>query len=247
MVIGHRGTAACAPENTREGIALALARGADAVEFDVRLSADGEVVLMHDPTVDRTTDGTGPVSQKTMAELRELDASAQFVPASPNAEPIGSAHRVPALSAILEEFAGARMLIEIKDPLAATLTRRLIEKHGAQDLCLIDSYSSLALRVFRGSGIPAGAGRNGVIRALARRSLGLGNTADGSSAFCVPLRYHGVPLPLPLVLAAARETGKVVHIWTVNDPSVASELWRQGVTGIITDDVVPMLLERART
>jgi glycerophosphoryl diester phosphodiesterase len=78
LVIGHRGALAEAPENTLDGFAHALGAGVDAVEFDVRLSRDDQLVVFHDPTVDRTTNATGPVGSFTAAELAQLDARAQF-------------------------------------------------------------------------------------------------------------------------------------------------------------------------
>ncbi|HET6220602.1 MAG TPA: glycerophosphodiester phosphodiesterase family protein, partial [Dongiaceae bacterium] len=80
-VIGHRGAAAYAPENTLEGLREAARRGAGWVEFDAKLTGDGVVVLMHDDTLDRTTDGTGPVAETSYAEISHLDAGAWFGPA----------------------------------------------------------------------------------------------------------------------------------------------------------------------
>src|SRR5262245_19840849 len=77
-VIAHRGDSAHFPENTIPSFDRAVELGADAIEFDLRVSRDGEVVIIHDPTVDRTTNGTGPVSSLTLAELRALDAGARF-------------------------------------------------------------------------------------------------------------------------------------------------------------------------
>jgi glycerophosphoryl diester phosphodiesterase len=78
MVFAHRGACKYAPENTLASFQLALAQGAEAIELDAKLSADGEVVVIHDPTVDRTTDGTGRVNQLTLQELKRLDAGSFF-------------------------------------------------------------------------------------------------------------------------------------------------------------------------
>lgn len=245
LVIGHRGTAACAPENTREGIALALAHGADAVEFDVRLSADGEVVLFHDPTVERTTGASGAVRDMTFAQLLELDAGARFEPASPNAPVQQASYPVPRLDDILGEFEDAPMIIEIKDASVAEATRSLIERHGAEHRCLVDSLDAANLRAFHGSRIATGGGKSGVVSALMHGLIGVGIARGSSSAYCIPLSYGGFPIPVRTVVRDARKTSRVVHVWTVNDPSVALELWAAGVTGIITDDVVPVLHARS--
>jgi len=186
-VIGHRGMAAAAPENTLDAMQLAFSYGADAVEFDLRLSADGEVVVIHDPTVDRTTDGTGLVAGKTLAELRELNAAARFVPGSvedrlppPTRAKDGNVYpeysgieapsqrrsSIPLFTEVLEQFGDRNLLIEIKDERASAPARRLIEKFGLEKRCLVDSYSDAALAGFRGSRIPVGAGKQGVITLL---------------------------------------------------------------------------------
>ena len=80
IVLAHRGYSAKAPENTMAAFELALAVGADGIELDVHMTRDGEIVVIHDDTLDRTTNGKGPVSDQTMAELRELDAGSWFSP-----------------------------------------------------------------------------------------------------------------------------------------------------------------------
>lgn len=231
-VIAHRGGRARAPENTLEAMRLAIADGADALEFDVRLSADGEVVVIHDPTVDRTTDGTGQVERKSLRELQALNAGSDTA-------------RIPTLEEVLLGFPALPLLIEIKAPLAAVETRRLIEKYHAEERCLVDSYSSKALAVFRGSRIAHGPGRNGMIGLLARSLLGArGLVPPGVSALSIPPTYHGLPLPVGYLARTMRSAGKPVHIWTVNDPGEARRMWRLGVSGIITDDVPAILAVR---
>src|ERR1035437_496086 len=78
LVIAHRGNSACFPENTLESFRQGMALGVDALEFDVRLSRDGQAVVIHDPTLERTTDGTGAVSARTLEELRRLDLRYRF-------------------------------------------------------------------------------------------------------------------------------------------------------------------------
>lgn len=263
-VIGHRGMAAAAPENTLEAMRLAFDSGADAVEFDLRLSADGEVVVIHDPTVDRTTDGSGAVASKTMAELRELNAGARFVAGSvedrpppsrtdangklfPEYQSVGAPKRVaiPLFREVLEEFADRNLLIEIKDPAAALPARRLIEKFSAQNRCMIDSYSAAALTAFQGSEIPVGAGKEGVVSLL--KSFFLLRRPDlVYDGMCIPTNFRGYPLPVRLLRRIAHKAGKVVHIWTINSAREARSLWNMGVNGIVTDDVRPILSERNR-
>lgn len=105
-IMGHRGAAAYEPENTLRGIRTALAMGVTAVEVDIQLTKDGELAVIHDSTVDRTTDGTGPVREFTLAELQRLDA--------------GKGEAVPSLAEVMQEVAGkAHLIIEVKHPEAA--------------------------------------------------------------------------------------------------------------------------------
>ena len=245
-VIAHRGGRARAPENTLEAMQLGIADGADAIEFDVRLSRDGEVVVIHDATVDRTTDGSGAVDRLTLADLRSLDAAGGFSRVQAHAL-ARSACRIPTLVEVFESFPGTPFIIEVKAPAASILTRALIEKHGAEDQCLVDSFHSNALAVFRGSRIAYGASRNGVIRLLAGSFLHARTLLSVElSALCIPRMYKGLPLPVKRLVAIVRSAGKPTHIWTVNDPEEAVEMWALGASGIITDEVPAILAARLR-
>jgi glycerophosphoryl diester phosphodiesterase len=240
-VIAHRGGAARAPENTLEAMRLGIADGADGLEFDVRLSADGEVVVIHDATVDRTTEGAGAVERMTLSELRSLDAGFRFNAGQPDpARRIK--YRIPTLAEVLRSFPEIPLIIEIKAPLAASATRRLIEKHGADSRCLVDSFSAPGLTVFRGSRIARGAGRSGVAAMLAKSYTGARSPVpDYVSALCIPPTYYGAPLPVRRLAAIMRSAGKPTHIWTVNRPEEAGAMWELGASGIITDNV-PLIL-----
>jgi glycerophosphoryl diester phosphodiesterase len=243
-VIAHRGGCARAPENTLEAMRLGVADGADGLELDVRLSADGEVVVIHDPTVDRTTDGTGAVARMKLAQLISLDAGFRF-----NAPPLGRATtikaRIPTLDEVLRSFPTIPLLIEIKAPLAGIATRRLIEKHGAEERCLVDSFTSTALHAFRDSRIARGAGRNEIVRLLARSITGAPSPVPSDvSALSIPRTYYGQRLPVRYLASIMRSARKPTHIWTVNHPGEARAMWELGASGIITDDVPVILAAR---
>jgi glycerophosphoryl diester phosphodiesterase len=243
-VIAHRGGRARAPENTIEAMRLAIADGADALEFDVRLSADGEAVVIHDSTVDRTTNGAGAVERMTVADLQSLDAGFRF--RKSQAKPLSSdKHRVPTLDEVLSSFPATPLLIEIKAPPAAAVTRQLIEKHGAEARCLVDAYSTTALSVFRGSRIARGPGRSGLIALLMKSLAGAASPVpDDVAALCLPRSYHGLPLPVRHLAATMRSARKPIHLWTINDPGEARMLWGLGAAGMITDDVPRILAAR---
>ena len=243
-VIGHRGNRAHAPENTIESFAQAVAAGADAIEFDVHVSADGIPVVHHDPTLDRTTDGSGEIARLTWTALRRVDAGAKFTKDGKNFPYRGAGHRIPRFEEVVEAFPSTPLLIEIKAPLASVEVRRIIEERKAAERVLVDSFRPGALTVFRNSGIPVGASRDGIARIL-RESLGgkpLGQPEF--SAMCTPLSYYGFPLPVKRFARVARGYDVRVHVWTVNDVKVARELWNAGVNGIISDEPGRMVEER---
>lgn len=244
-VVGHRGNRAHAPENTIESFAQAVTAGADAIEFDVRVTADGIAVVHHDPTVNRTTDGIGEISRLTFEELRRLDAGAKFTKDSGKTFPYrGKGHRIPSLDEVIEAFPSTPILIEIKTPLASTEVKAALESHHAESRALVDSSHGEALRIFQGSSIPFGAGSGGVGRLMWEVMTGAAITPIQYKALCIPLSYKGLPLPVKRFARVAPRYDCRVHVWTINDPRVATDLWKAGVNGIITDD--PGLMLRTR-
>ena len=243
-VIAHRGGRARGPENTLESMRAGLNDGADAIELDVHLSADGEVVVIHDATVDRTTDGSGAVADMTQADLRSLDAGCRF---RGDASSIGSEPcRIPSLSAVLESFPDTPLIIEVKTPAASSRTRALIETHRAEKRCLVDSFHAEALVAFQGSRIARGPSRDGLVRLIARALLPIvGSASVEPAALCIPRRYRGFPLPVKRLASLMCSAGKPVHVWTVNAAAEARELWALGVSGMVTDDVRAIVTARS--
>ena len=131
LVIAHRGNSMHAPEDTIESFRQGVALGADGIEFDVRLSADGVAVLMHDPMLERTTDGSGPVAARTAAELATLDAGYRFTRDSGLSFPYrGRGIRIPTLEEVLASFPDTACILEIKAPEATDQVMRALERHG---------------------------------------------------------------------------------------------------------------------
>jgi glycerophosphoryl diester phosphodiesterase len=246
-VIGHRGNRAFAPENTIESFAQAVAAGADAIEFDVHVTADGIAVVHHDPTVERTTDGRGAIDRLTFSQLSELDAGANFTSDKGKTFPYrGKGHRIPSLDEVIEAFPSTPLLIEIKAPLAATPVRASIEKHLAAERCVVDSFDNEALKVFRDSQIPYGASSGDVARLMREVVTGTKVTPITYKALCVPLSYNGLPLPVRRFAEVAPKYDCRVHVWTINSRRAARDLWKAGINGIITDDPAKMLTERSK-
>ena len=241
-VVGHRGNRAHAPENTIESMAQAIAAGADAIEFDIRVSADGIAVVHHDPTVVRTTNGRGEIARLTFAHLRELDAGANFSRDGGKTYPYrGKGHRIPSFDEVLEAFPSTPLLIEIKTPLASVAVRDAIQNHRAEERCLVDSISRDALKVFYDSNIAYGAAGGDVARLMREVLTGKQVTPLNYKALCVPMNYYGLPLPVRRFARVAPKFDCRVHVWTINSPVLAKDLWMNGVNGIITDDPGLML------
>ncbi len=245
LVIGHRGNAAHAPENTLESFTQAIALGADAIEFDVQLSGDGFPVVHHDPALGRTSDGSGLVASKSLTQLSAFDAGAHFTRDGGETYPYaGKGHRIPRFEEVLTGFTSTPLLIEIKTAAAAPAVRKAIESAGAEDRCLVDSYSSEAMAVFEGSRIPVGATRADVIRLMREVLSGRRVTPPKFSALCIPLSYYGLPIPARRFARLAPTQNFVVHVWTIDNPALAVNLWEAGVSGIVTNDPAAMIAAR---
>lgn len=246
LVIGHRGDSAHFPENTAASFDRAVALGVDAVEFDLRVTRDGVIVVNHDPTVDRTTDGTGAVATMTLAELRRLDAGARFTADGSSFPFRGRGISILTFEELLERYPSTPLLIEIKLAAAVDGALRLIERHGAQDRVLMDSAAIEAVAPIRRTRLLTGASLRDVVQLLPRAVLGRPPAKLPYSALCIPPWYNGIRVPIVKLARVARAVGAATHVWTINDREVAAALWRAGVNGIITDDPAAMLTLRAK-
>lgn len=237
LVIAHRGNRVAAPENTLESFRQAAALGVDALELDVRMSRDGVPVVMHDPTIDRTTDRRGRVAQFTSLELRGVNAAARFAGRYP-------VMAVPLLEEIFVEFREIPLVVEVKEVAAAEATARMIQRFGAEGRVVVGSSRHDVMERFHGTAIPGCASSRDALRTLPAAILGGVPSRVPYDVLSITPRYYGVPIPiLPLAAAAAR-AGKPTHVWTVNEPAFAIRLWTGGVAGIVTDDPAAMLRAR---
>jgi glycerophosphoryl diester phosphodiesterase len=239
LVIAHRGNRAQAPENTMESFRQAASIGADALEFDVRMSRDGVPVVVHDPSLDRTTDVRGRVGQYTSQELQGLNAAARF---DGNYGRAG----VPLLEEVLGEFGKMPLVIEVKELAAAAPTAALIRRMGLVERVLVGSSHDEVMWHFSGTGIAICASSREAFRALRRTLTGRAVSDPPYQVMSITPRYHGIPVPVTLMASRLSRSGIPTHVWTVNDPDRAIAYWRAGVTGIVTDDPAAMIRARAR-
>ena len=242
-VVGHRGNAAHAPENTIESFRQAVALGVDALELDVHLSGDGHVVVIHDPTIDRTTDGSGRVDRLTLTEIQRADAGARFTRDRGATWPYrGQGITIPTLDDVLRVFANMPLLIEIKADVASRPVKELIERHGAKERCIVASFREVAMDAFQHSGIAQGASRRDTARLLYRALLRAVPSRVGFDVLCMPPYHRGLPLPVGGYVTILAPLGVPVHCWTIDDPREAQRLRGVGVRGIISND--PGLISR---
>jgi glycerophosphoryl diester phosphodiesterase len=245
-VIGHRGNRAHAPENTLESLRQAVALGVDAVEFDLRVTREGTLVVIHDETLDRTTNGSGPVALRTVTELKGLDAGAGFTPDGGRTFPWrGRGVRLSTFDEIIESLPRELpCIIELKTPAATELLRAAVRRHDIAHRIIVAAFDPTATRPLHGAGFALGASTPDVvglvIPALLRRRV----APQLFQALCIPPVWHGIPVPIAALARALRDSGTVIHVWTVNDPAYALRLWREGVQGILSDDPRSILAAR---
>lgn len=244
-VIAHRGASADAPENTLEAFRLAVEQGCDAFELDVRLTRDGEVVLMHDPTLLRTCAHPGEVAAMTLAEIQAVDAGAGYVAPDGSRPWRGRGVTAPTLRDVLRAFPATPILIELKVPEVQQAVARVLSEAGALERCVVASFRHRALEELRGGPVPLGADRRDVTALVARTRLFLPVPKPRCLLYAVPWRWkERIEVPRRRFIRAAARHGRPVHVWTVDDQAVARELWRRGACGIITNK--PGLMTRVR-
>lgn len=229
-VIAHRGGSKYAPENTLAAFQYAVDQGADGIELDVHLSADGEVVVIHDAALDRTTNGSGFVHEKTLAELKELDAGSWF-----GAEFAGQ--QLPTLTEVFE-LVGDKLLInvELKGPglFKSALPEKVVEivkRFSFTDRVIFSSFKSWLLRM-TGQLLPDA--RLGLLLmpgTLAKIARVLSRPVINPWAFHP--YYRSVT---PRFVSCAAKQNRQVLAYTVNDPDEIKRLTQMGIYGIITDD-----------
>ncbi len=244
-VFAHRGGAGLWPENTLFAFRNAWEMGVDVLEMDIHGTRDGHIVVIHDATVDRTTNGTGAVRDMTLAEIQALDAGYRFTPDGGKTYPYrGQGIYIPTLEEVFDAFPNARFNIEIKsnDPPIVDTLAELIERKGVADRVIVGSF------------------KQDVANAIRRRMPHVATFASESEArsfwifqtLRLPRAWRPVPDTLqvpttfrvngytvtvvsPRFVQSAHRVGVRVDVWTINDPDEMARLLDMGVDGIMTD------------
>ena len=210
----------------------------------MHLSGDGIPVVIHDPTLDRTTSATGAVASLSLEQIRRADAGARFTRDGRTFPYRDTGLVVPTFEDVLRDLGDVPLLIELKTAAASAETRRLIERYGAESRCVVESFDGRALDPFRDSRIAVGASSTDVKRLLSRMVTRQRIRSLPYSVMCIPRWQNGIRVPIGSLVRLTEPAGCLVHVWTINDPAVARRLWNVGVHGIVSDD--PGLIRRAR-
>lgn len=237
LIIAHRGASGLAPENTLAAFQKAIDIGVDRIEMDLRQSIDGEVVVIHDKTIMRTTNGWGSVRKLSLKRLQRYSAGSWF-------HPDFSAEKIPTFREVLELVKGqTTLLLEIKEgsPYHHGIERnilKLINEYQAHEWCIIQSFNDVVLNNFRNAPdlhsnvqklfealIPVAPFYGG-----SRFSYKRIKTYDFADEININYRYVN-----PRVVRKMQEMGKKVNVWTVNQPQNLVKYTKMGVDGIITD------------
>lgn len=238
LLIAHRGGSALAPENTLAAFRRAIHWWrADLLEIDVHPTRDGDCVVIHDPTVDRTTDGRGRVADLTVAELQRLDAGHRFTPDGGATFPYrGTDVRISTLREVLRAFPGARVNVEVKDPRAQLPVQRTVRELNAEHRVLIAAGDSRNRALFHDYPGPTSAGAQDL---YAFYAMHLSRTTrlyrPPVDAFQMPERNGGRQVLTPRLVAEAHAHNVAIHVWTVDEEDDMHRLLDWGVDGIISD------------
>ncbi len=240
-VIAHRGGRGLWPENTLYAFRNAADLGADVLEMDIRQTADGVLVVLHDETVDRTTDGSGPVAALTLSGLQRLDAGYRWSPDGGNTYPHrGQGLTVPSLREVFSALPGARMNLEIKTR-DATLSKpvcELIREHRMELRVVVASFAQSAMDAFRAAcpGVATAATADEARQLFRLTALFLEALFEPrAEALQVPERLGNFEVLTPRFVSAARRLNLKIDVWTVNEPEDMQRLIALPVDGIMTD------------
>ena len=252
LLIAHRGGAGLAPENTLPAFHAAVEDwAADMIELDVRATRDGHCVVLHDPTVDRTTDGTGPVAEMTLDELRRLDAGYRFTPDGGASFPFrGQGIRVPTIEEVLDALPDTRLTIEVKTPEAQRPLLEALRRARAEHRVILAGEHDAARTLFPSFPGPISASASQVRRFwILHRACASALWAPPADAVQIPEAWEGRRFLNPRFIRDLHAHGIDVHIWTVNEVEEMRRLLDWGVDGIITDRpdrLADLLTERER-
>ena len=241
-VVAHRGDSINYPENTLPAFLSAVKMGIDVIETDVHLTRDGELVIWHDPTLERNTDGEGTLESHTLAELRKLDAGYTFTKDGGKTFPFrGKGVRICTLSEALEACPEQRFNIDLKsqEKEIVDVFIRVIREHHAEKRVCGASFHLNNLKALRAKApdILTSITTLEVIPLLLRQKLRiLPGSFDRKIIFQIPMAQWGIKVITPDFVKQMKKRGCVIMVWTINDEPTMRRLFEIGVDSVMTDD-----------
>jgi glycerophosphoryl diester phosphodiesterase len=244
MLYAHMGGDGIWPGDTLYAYDQAAKLGVDAFDMDAHITKDGQIVLVHDESVNRTTDGSGQVEEMTLAELKKLDAAYKWTNDQGKSFPFrGQGIGVPTLDEVFQKYPGMRYLIEIKltkTPIAAPFCK-LIHQYQMQDRVIVASFHDQAMQDFRETcpDVATSASRSEVIAFVLLSKIGLsGLISPEYQALQVPFETtetYGIPVMTEAFIRAAHAKNLKVETWTLDDPELFKQYMKWGLDGVDTD------------
>jgi glycerophosphoryl diester phosphodiesterase len=246
IVLAHRGGSIIAPENTMAAFKKAAEFGVHGFEIDIRLTKDEEIIVFHDDTLNRTTDGTGRVADFTLRELKKLDFGYRFIDLDGELSYRGQGETVVTLKELLNEFPQMLVNIDIKDSpdtyegsLTPSKLWRLIEELGAENRVVVTSFydeQTDRFNLYAQNKVALGAGENEVRKAFASYTSQFGHFyRPRADVFQIPPKHSVFSLDSEGFIRFLAGLNIPVHYWTITDKPTMEKLLKAGAKGIVTD------------
>ena len=246
LVIAHQGGEHLAPSNTMIAFEQAVNMGVDVLETDIHITKDGQLIAIHDPTVDRTTDGKGLVADLTLEEIQRLDAGYHFIDLEGNKSFRGKGVTIPTVEEMFSAFPDTRIEIEIKDTnppeKIEEIARKLWElavQYNREDSLLVASFDQEILNTFNSfteGRVALVGGRQEITRFVLFHKLFVRNLYKPEvDAFQVPLQESIFDLTNQRLINDAKRSGVQMQYWTIDDKETMRYLLERGADGILTN------------
>ncbi|MGB5947177.1 glycerophosphodiester phosphodiesterase [Paenisporosarcina sp.] len=255
IILAHRGGSQIAPENSMIAFKKSAELGVHGFEIDIRLTKDEEIIVFHDEFIDRTTDGTGRVSDMTLSELKTFDLGYQFISSQQDYEYRGQGETVVTLRELFEEFPQMLINIDMKDSpetyegsLIPSKLWRLIEELSAQNRVVVTSFYDEQIdrfNLYAQNTVALGAGENEVRKAYSAYTSQFGHLYHPrADVVQIPVKSGVFPLDGEGFIKFLSNLNVPAHYWTINDSYTMERLLLAGAKGIITDrpDIAVTLL-----
>lgn len=257
IVLAHRGGTHLAPEHTMPAFEKSAQLGVDGFEIDIRLTKDEEIIVFHDATIDRTTDGFGLVAEMTLEEINAFNHGYQFEDLEGNTTFRDQKVDVVTLRELLETYSNMLVTIDIKDApdtyegsLMPSKLWRLIEELGVEDRVVVTSFYGEQVdrfNLYAQNRVALGAGESDIRKAFTAFSSQFGHLYHPKvDVFQIPTKSGVVALDSTKFIQFLNDLNIPVHYWTINDLVTMNKLIRNGAKGIITDrpDIAMILLQK---